>query len=188
MGKNAKVDRQILSILNDYNLFIDSNKQVDMPFCVNKLDRNHVTALKGVALLNASKPLGNTVLECEMRERSEYNYSFKILSDAINTRLLFRMDEGDGSHWNRHLLVPVDQQQVPTPHFHKVGDDGIMYAYSTETLKQQPAPLNIYDGFTAFCKESHINQDNIQLIIHEEGTLPLEFASEADPLIGIQFP
>ena len=188
MSKRPKVDRQILSILNDYHLFVDSEKQVNMPFCINELDNNHITALKGETELNASIPLGNTVLECEMRERSEYNYSFKVLSDVIDSRMLFRMDEGDGTHWNRHLNIPVDQQQVPTPHFHKVGDDGIMYAYNTEALKQLPVPLNIHDGFTAFCKEFHVNQENIQLIIHEEGTLPLEFTPEADPLIDIQFP
>lgn len=188
MSKHAKVDHQILSILNDYHLFIDSDKQVDMPFCVSKPDKNHITALKGEKELTSNAPLGGTVLECEMREHSEYNYSFKILSDAVTSRMLFRMDEGDGTHWNRHFLVPVDQQQVPTPHFHKVGDDGIMYAYSTDDLRQLPTPLNIHDGFTAFCKESHINQDDIKITIHEEGTLPLEFVPEADPLLDIQFP
>ena len=188
MSKRPRVDRQILSILNDYQLFIDSDKQLDMPFCIDESDKNHITALKGETNVRSTSPLGNSVLECEMRGRSEFNYSFKILSDVIDSRMLFRMDEGDGTHWNRHLPVPVDKQQVPTPHFHKVGDDGIMYAYSTDSLKQLPAPLNIHDGFTAFCHESHINQDDIQLTIHEEGTLPLEFAPEADPLIGIQFP
>lgn len=188
MSKHPKVDLQILAILNDYHLFIDCDKQVDMPFCVSKPDLNHASSLKGVANLNAGSPLGNTVLECEMRKCSEFNYSFKILSDAVTSRMLFRMDEGDGTHWNRHLPVPVDQQQVPTPHFHKVSDDGIMYAYSTDDLKQRAVPLNIHDGFTAFCKESHINQDDIQITIHEEGTLPLEYAPEVDPLLDIQFP
>jgi len=188
MSKLTKPDKEILAILNDYRLFVDSDKQIDMPFCVDEIDKNHVTDLKGEAKLNATAPLGNTVLECVMRENNEYKYSFNILTDAVKSRMLFRMDEGNGTHWNRHLPIPVDQQQVPTPHFHKVGDDGIMYAYSTDDLKACPNPLNIHDGFLAFCKECHVNQDNIQINIHEEGTLPLEFAPEPDPLIGIQFP
>lgn len=188
MSKHPKVDHQILAILEDYHLFIDSDKQVGMPFRVSEPDKNHITSLKGEQNLIASSPLGNTMLECEMRGRSDFNYSFKILSDAVTSKMLFRMDEGSGTHWNRHLPVPVNQQQVLTPHFHKVGDDGIMYAYSTDDLRQYPTPLNIYDGFIAFCKESHIKQDNIQILIHESGTLPFEYLSEVDPLLNIQFP
>ncbi len=188
MSRKPKIDHEILSILEDYHLFMDSDKSMDMPFCVDKVDNNHVTSLKGEADLNSAAPLGNTVLECVMKEKNEFKYSFNILTDAVKSRMLFRMDEGDGTHWNRHLQVPVDQQQVPTPHFHKVGDDGIMFAYSTDDLKAYSNPLNIHDGFEAFCKECHINQDDILLNIYEEGTLPLEYAPEPDPLIGIQFP
>lgn len=188
MSKKPRVDTEILSILDDYHLFLDGEKYVDMPFCVNKADMNHVTALKGETELRASAPLGNTVLECEVREHNEFNYSFKILSDRIKTRMLFRMDEGDGTHWNRHLPIPVDQQQVPTPHFHKKGDDGIEYAYRTDVLAAQASPLNIHDGFSVLCDECHINKDNIEIRIQEEGKLPLVFEPESDPLKGVKFP
>ncbi len=188
MSKKSKIDYEILSILEDYNLFLDSEKQVAMPFQVNEKDKNHVTSLMGGAVLIAQNPFGNTKLECEMREHSEYNYSFKILSDLIKTRMLFRMDEGSGAHWNRHLLVPVDQQQVTTPHFHKIGVDGIMYAYKTDQLEAMSCPLNIHDGFSVFCEECHILSDKVEINIHESGTLPLVFVPESDPLIGIQFP
>ena len=188
MSKRPKVDREILSILNDYHLFIDSDKKIDMPFCVDEIDKNHPTSLKGSSDLTAEHPLGHTVMECEMRERSEFNYTFRILSDAIKKRMLFRMDEGDGTHWNRHLLIPVDQQQVSTPHFHKVGDDGIDLAYKSMSLDMYPVPLNIRDGFKAFCEEIHIKYDCIQIQIQENNALPLEFPPEVDPLIDIQFP
>lgn len=188
MSRRSIVDREILSILDDYHLFIESDKKIDIPFCVNKVDKNHVTSLRGVSDIIAEKPLGNTVLECEMREKSEYNYTFRVLSDAIKKRMLFRMDEGDGTHWNRHLPVPVNQQQVPTPHFHKVADDGIMFAYRTGVLEQVASPLNIKDGFAAFCDEFHISPKDRRIEIQEEGALPLKFAPEMDPLFDIQFP
>ena len=187
MVKRSIVDKEILSILNDYQLFIDSEKNIDLPFRVDEIDKNHISSLKGSSSLIANKPLGSTVLECEMRERSEYNYTFRVLTDAIKTRMLFRMDEGDGTHWNRHLAVPVDQQQVSTPHFHRFGDDGIMIAYKTKGLECLPSPLNIKDGFVAFCKEIHINQQGLRIEIQEEGALPLEFLPESDPLTDIQF-
>lgn len=188
MAKHPIKDKEILSILQDYHLFIDSDKCVDMPFYVDKKDINHTTSLKGESKLSATNPLGNTILECEMKEKNEYKYTFRILSDAIHSKLLFRLDEGDYTHWNRHLPIPVDQQQVPTPHFHKVGDDGIMFAYRTPTLQRMPSPLNIYDGFLAFCEECHIKSEQIKLVVHEEGTLPLQYEPDADPLKGIQFP
>ncbi len=188
MSKGPKIDREILSILNDYHLFIDSDKSIDMPFCVDKVDNNHVTALKGETELRTQFPLGNTILQCQVRERNEFNYSISILSDKIQSRMLFRLDEGDGTHWNRHLPVPVDQQQVPTPHFHKKGDDGIEYAYRTDKLKEEPAPLNIHDGFSVFCDECHIKNEDVEIIVQEEGVLPLEFEPVADPLKGVNFP
>lgn len=188
MSKRPKVDQEILSILSDYRLFIDSDKSIDMPFCVDEIDNNHPSSITGSSELIAKVPLGSTVLECEMRECSEYNYTFRILSDAIKTRMLFRLDEGDGTHWNRHLDVPVDQQQVPTPHFHKVDDNGIMTAYKTASLEELSSPLNIRDGFTVFCEETHIKQENPRIVIHVKDTLPLVFAPETDPLLDIQFP
>lgn len=73
MSKRPKVDTEILEILNDYNLFLDSDKQVKMPFCVDKVDRNHSTSLEN---LSAVSPLGNTILECEMKDKNEYKYTF----------------------------------------------------------------------------------------------------------------
>lgn len=188
MSKKPKIDTELLSILDDYHLFLDGEKYMEMPFCVNKPDMNHITSLKGEADLFADDPFGNTVLECEVREHNEFNYSFKILSDRIKSRMLFRMDEGDGTHWNRHLPVPVDQQQVPTPHFHKKGDDGIEYAYQSEALKSMSSPLNIHDGFSILCDECHINNEAIEITIQEEGKLPFVFEPESDPLKGIKFP
>ena len=187
MSKKPVIDHEILSILEDYHLFIDSDKHIEMPFCVNKVDRNHITSLKGSSDLTTTAPIGNTVLECEVRERNEFNYSFKILSDAITSRMLFRMDEGDGTHWNRHFPIPVDQQQVITPHFHKKGDDGIEYAYRNDLINNKPSPLNIHDGFTILCDECHIDKDKMEIIVLEEGEIPFEYDQNPDPLKGVNF-
>lgn len=187
MSKRPKIDTEILSILGDYQLFIDSDKHINMPFYVNEVDINHTSSLKGATDLTADHPFGKTVLECEMKDKNEYRYTFKILSDRIVRRMLFRMDEGEYAHWNRHLPVPIDQQQVPTPHFHKIGDDGIEYAYSTPSLKTKATPLNIYEGFDVFCDESHIDKNNIQIVTRESGTL-FDLESEMDPTRNVIFP
>lgn len=188
MSKKPKVDKEILSILEDYHLFMDSDKSIDMPFCVNKVDNNHVTALKGCTEVRASSPLGNTTLQCQVRDHNEFNYTISILSDRIQSRMLFRLDEGRGTHRNRHFPVPIEQQQVLSPHFHRKGDDGIEYAYRTTRLEEGPDPLNIHEGFVAFCEECHIINENIEIKVQEEGMLPFEFESNADPLKGVKFP
>lgn len=189
MKKKAKVDKEILSILDDYHLFLDDEKSIDMPFYINQIDMNHSTSLKGETELNALHPLGKTKLQCKMRNKSIYNYSFSVLSDCISTKMLFRLDEGDGVHWNRHFNVPLEQQQVPTPHFHKKGNDGIEYAYRTEKLEKCLTPLNIHEGFEILCEELHINKDKrAEISIMEAGVSLLEFEQEKDPLNGISFP
>lgn len=188
MSKKARIDHEILSILEDYHLFIESDKSVDMPFCVDRVDNNHITALKGEAELFSESPFGNTILQCQVRDRSEYNYSISILSDRIKSRMLFRLDEGDGVHWNRHLPIPIEQQQVPTPHFHMKGDDGIEYAYQSNSLKEGPNPLNIHDGFSAFCEECHICNGNAEIMVQEQDALPFRFEPVLDPLNGVKFP
>ena len=188
MSKQLKVDTEILAILNDYHLFLDGEKHVKMPFCVDQTDKNHYGSLKGKTILSAEYPIGITTLECEVKEKNEYKYTFKILSDRINSRILFRMDEGDYTHWNRHLPVPVDQQQVPTPHFHKIGDDGIEIAYRTAKIEEATTPLNIHDGFLIFCEECKVNQNNIEILVQETGQLPLVIEPNPDPLQGVKFP
>lgn len=188
MSKNSKVDKELLSILDDYHLFMDSDKTIDMPFCVNKVDNNHITSLKGETDLRAACPFGNTIIKCQVRNRNEFDYSISILSDRIKTRMLFRLDEGDGTHWNRHFPIPIEQQQVPCPHFHKKGDDGIEYAYRTNKLEVGPSPLNIHDGFEVFCEECHIKNEDVVIKVQEEGMLPFEFEQNDDPLKGINFP
>ena len=188
MSKIPKADIEIQAILEDYNLFLDCNKSIAMPFLVNQRDPNHITSLKGESNLRSDVPLGNTILECEIREKSEFNYSFKVLTDAITSRMLIRFDEGNGVHRNRHLPIPVDQQQVPTPHFHQFGEDGIFYAYQPEGLKAQSSPIGIHEGFTLFCNHCHIVDENPQIQIQEAGTLPFVHEPEVDPLHGISFP
>ena len=188
MSNKPIVDTEILAILNDYHLFLDCEKHVDMPFYVDRVDSNHLGSLKGESVLTANNPLGNTQLVCEVKEKNEYKYTFKILSDSIQSRVLFRMDEGDYAHWNRHLPIPVEQQQVPTPHFHKKGDDGIEFAYRTARLEESSSPLNIHDGFEVFCEESHINHEKIEIQVLEAGQLSFVFEPDPDPLQGVIFP
>lgn len=188
MSKKPKVDTELLAILDDYHLFLDSNKSVPMPFLVNKKDHNHVTSLKGDCPLTSGAPIGNTVLECEVRDKSEYDYSFKVLTDAIKSRMLIRFDEGNGVHRNRHWAVPVDQQQVPTPHFHQYDDAGYFYAYQTDSLKAASSPIDIHEGFSVFCNHYHIVGENTEVLVQEEGTLPFVHDPETDPLQGIVFP
>ncbi len=183
-----KVDTDILSILEDYNLFIEGDKSLEMPFNVDQVDNNHISSMKGVSDLQSAYPLGNTVLECEVKLRNNYNYSFRILTDRVHSRVLFRMDEGQGTHRNSHLPIPIDEQQVPCPHFHKYGNDGIMMAYRTESLESKLSPLVISDGFSSFCEECKIKEDNIAIIVQEKGCLPLSSDTDEDPLNSIVFP
>jgi len=183
----AQPNDEILAALNDYNLFIDSDKSVELPFLVSKEKGNHPSSLYESKDLVSSYPFGQTKLDCEVREKSEFDYSFSILSDRITKRVLFRLDEGDGTHYNRHISVPLNEQQVTTPHFHKYGNDGIMYAYKSILLKQINEPLNIHDAFGIFCDEIHLDGNRKSFEMKEDGVLPNMKESVSDPLKGVDF-
>lgn len=180
-------DEEIVELLNDYNLFINSKKSVDLPYTVSGVKKNHPSSLFQSQNLSSTYPFGQTKLNCEVREKSELDYSFSILTDRIKRGILFRLDEGDGAHYNRHLRIPVDKQQVTTPHFHMYDENGILYAYKSERLERSGDSLNIHEGFEVLCEEVHIEGCCADFEIKEDGVFPNFQEKIIDPLAGVHF-
>ena len=184
-----KVNSELLQLMDDYNLFMDSAKKIDTPLNVSKVKGNHRSSLYEEVDLISEENFGETSLVCEVRDKNKYNYSFQILTDSIKNRVISRFDEGNGTHKNNCDDIPLAEQMVTTPHFHRYDENGRFIAYKTYELKQLgTTPIKIADGFKSFC--SHLNiscNNNIEPTIEvvEAGALPLEF--DNDPLNGINF-
>ena len=55
-----------------------------------------------------------------------------------------RFDEGNGVHRNNNPSIPLHEQEITTPHFHKYDNRGYFIAYKTNELTPyNNKPLNI---------------------------------------------
>lgn len=141
---HIKINKELLEILNDYNLFMESPKSTSMPLRVSKNKSNHPSSLYEEQALDSVKDFGETMIDCEVRYKNPNNYSFQILSNILSNKVLARLDEGNGTHRNNCKDIPLDQQMVTTPHFHKYDTNGRFIAYKTKELEIKSSPLPIY--------------------------------------------
>jgi hypothetical protein len=187
--KKIKINTELLRLMDDYNLFMTSAKSIQVPFRITKEKSNHPSSLYEETDLDSDFDFGKITLDCEIRDRNQNNYSFQILTDRFANRVLARLDEGNGTHRNNCDEIPLDQQMVTTPHFHKYDVLGRFIAYKTEVLnKVDITSLSIQEGFKIFCDEENISSSNdaiISIEIQEAGVLPFEH--DNDPLNGITF-
>lgn len=185
MKKNA----ELLKLMSEYSLFMSSKKQMEMPFVVSHEKPNHKTSLYKEQSLTTTGILGNITIDCEIRNKDPHNYSFQILSDKLASKILARFDEGNGTHRNNLPNIPLSDQQVTTPHFHKYDEMGRFVAYKTPSIGIDiPKKLSIYKGFCLFCNEESIlssNNEQIYISVQEAGTIPFDL--NEDPLSGINF-
>lgn len=178
--------------MNNYDLFMDSDKQMGMPITVTQEKPNHVSSLYLEKNIHTNQPLGSNSFDCEVRNKDIKNYSFQLLTDALSNRVLFRLDEGNGTHRNNFPDIPLQEQSVPTPHFHRYDSEGHFYAYKSTELKEVgDKPLNIQDGFSLFCKEGNISPENnnqtINIFVQQNGNMSSTILNDTDPLNGINF-
>ena len=184
-----KQNYELLKIMEEHDLFMRNKKHTMMPILVSKEKPNHKTSLYFEQELTADSSFGETKVDCEIREKDRLNYSFQIISDKIKNRVLARLDEGNGVHRNNLPHIPLAEQEVTTPHFHKYDKSGYFLAYKSDSLyAYENTPLDIKEGLRLFCEEEKIESSNSALIeiqIKEDGALPFEH--DIDPLNGIMF-
>lgn len=186
-----KKNREILALIDDYNLFMDSEKTTASPINVIHTKANHNESLYSEQPVVCSQGVNNVDLACELRQKSTTNYSIQLLSRDLTNRLLFRMDEGNGTHRNNLPYIPLSEQSVPTPHFHRYDSNGYNIAYKSEVIKNIAEPLHINEGLALFCLESNTHADDgldLSINIQEEGFLPMpDLYNNNDPLANIKF-
>ena len=184
-----KINKELLRIMDDYDLFMYSEKKTEMPIVVNNEKPNHKTSFHKEQPIECDISFGETKMDCEVRNKNPFNYSFQLVSNKLSNRVLARLDEGNGVHRNNLPHIPLAEQQVTTPHFHKYNNSGFFIAYKPASLNALGGnTLNIKDGLRFFCDEEKIGSFDerlIEILIKEDGELPLEH--DKDPLNGIMF-
>lgn len=184
------LNNELLQLMDDYKLFMQSPKSVALPIVVTDPKKNHPKSKYYEAELTAGHPFGTTVFDCEIRDRVFNSYSFQIRSDKFVKSVVLRFDEGDATHRNNAPGIPLEEQSISTPHFHKYNDAGYFIAYKNNELKQLgQVSLSLTDGFDVFCREAKIDTTGYDIRIQEadvNGNLEMNF-NQPDPLAGVMF-
>lgn len=119
-------------------------------------------------------------------------FQFKLRYEKFCPQHFFRFDSDGETHRNKIDGIPLDQQSVPTPHFHKYHKSGIEIAYQTDKLidkKEKKALEDINLCIKHFFHESNtrLKDDDFSEIKILTNTLGLSLRSE-DPNENITFP
>lgn len=180
-----KQNEELLRLMEDYNLFMESPKHIDRSNHNLSPKSNHSSSLCLGGIVTSANSFGNTVFECEIKDPQNQKFSIQLMTDKISSKVLFRLDEGGGTHRNNLPNIPLCDQIVPTPHFHKYNDQGYFYAFQSKELKDRETPLNFIEGFDLFSEVIYAKILNKGLIMSPvEGFI--QFPDE-DPLNGIVF-
>lgn len=181
----VKQNEELLKLMDDYNLFMESSKKIEKSHPLLSPKKNHSGSLCLSGIVTSPIIFGNTTFEYEIKEIQNHKFSIQLMTDKISSRVLFRLDEGGGAHRNNLPDIPLKDQLVPTPHFHKYNNQGYFYAFQSDELRNRPTPLKFIEGFDLFSNVINAQVENKGLLMFpiEE---PLPFPDE-DPLNGIVF-
>lgn len=188
---NIPHEEKIKKDYESYHSFINSKKEVVSPFVVEDARKEHPSSLCATKELTCELSYGKIELYSEVKKANTSNYSLSIKSDVIDSRILLRYDSDGPTHKNSVDYIPLEDQSVPTPHFHKFDEQGNLLAYQTDKLKNEKevnALKNIEFGFAYFCQNGYIYKNktmDLPEIWVNNGMLPLDY--NEDPTNGINF-
>jgi hypothetical protein len=187
MKKEA--NKGIIENYERYELAVVGLKEVPVsPVIVKERKQNHPSSLyKNQPVIHKSLP-DNMNVTIEIKEFGN-KFSIILNSDAFPACNLFRYDSGGVTHRNNFPDIPLSEQRVAPPHFHKYNEKGYSLAYKTEKLKSEAESMALCDiqfGFPYFCQESNIQYKGgiPELKIADGNLFP---AGDEDPLESITF-
>lgn len=186
-----KINDELLLKFASFKEFMQTPKYTSSPIIVKDKRPQHETSLEYENPLDCSIPFGNSYISIEVKNSDEYNFSAKLMTDAISSKVILRYDSAGASHRNNFDDIPLPDQQVTTPHIHKYDEKGRLIAVKTdEILIDQEAASGIKIGFPIFCKEGNIYGDlttiSPKIQVGEQPTIPFEHIG-IDPCEGVSF-
>lgn len=145
---------------------------------------------KGKTDVDAETPK-RCVFEAAISPKRVTKYGLKIFAEEFDPKPCLRFCSRGPAHINRERGLGLEDRLVPTPHFHKVTEQGIMVAYQPLPLFDPEECARIVDdpqlGTNLFCQETNLVSPSggpvVLKIIAAELAL-----STVDPLSGATFP
>lgn len=128
----------------------------------------------------------------EVVANNEKHFKFKLKAKDFDNAPFFRYDSDGSTHRNKIPGVPLEEQQITAPHFHKFSKDGVEIAYKTDTLNSPSEAEALNDinlGIKHFCNEANVRygEDELPEVLIRPDEMPLNVIVE-DPHLNINFP
>lgn len=149
---------------------------------------NHVGSLKRKVpvLIDLEE---DCYLEVIIKDNNRKRFNFIIDHEISNPFPATRFDADGQTHKNNLPDIPLEDQQVTTPHFHKFRSDGFLIAYKTKELIENESNISLNKMFPIFCREFNIvdvNGEHVVMDISVEGELKFD-EIDYDPHENITF-
>lgn len=130
------------------------------------------------------------LLTVECNKYEYYKFGFKMLANFFWDKPFVRFESSGTTDRNRFNDIPISEQSVTTPHFHKFDEKGRFIAYKTAKIKSMP-PMEVVieECFVDFCNETNLrHKDSFYPILKTVPDGQIKFDDkEEDPLKNITF-
>lgn len=127
---------------SSYEAYLASRKVIASPFLVSEIKANHPSSIYAETPITSTHLFGDVNFSCEVNNTNTSDFSFRILSTIIPSKILYRYDSDGPDHKNKVDYIPLPQQSVPTPHYHRFDNQGNLLAYQTEGMKDDSQASN----------------------------------------------
>ena len=175
-----------------YNCLIDDIKiSDDKEICVNEPKKqkpgNNIGATTLMHSVHKLLPM-ELIVECSIQ--NSWQFGFKIMSPHFFEKPIFRFESSGTTHRNKNKNLPINEQQILTPHFHRYDDKYNCDAYRPQELDGlESGNCDLGPMFKLFCTEANIAHKNNEMPVVNstpKGELNLSVC-EKDPLENIIF-
>ena len=181
--------RKIQEDYKNYCLLIDEQKELsDKTIILDGRKKSRPEYKEKIVDAYSDVLPKDITLTVQQKDSEEKDFKFSLRCSSFCPMPFFRFDSVGPAHRNANLPIPIELQQIPTPHFHRFADDGYEIAYKTKHLldaKSAKALEDIELCIHHFLQESNVTDDGLSLI-SSPGELPLDF-DNTDPLEGVNF-
>jgi|GEM_PF-377427 len=187
----TKAAKSIKENYEFYNNLLQKRKSIFSRIIdIKEVGNNHNT-LEKIETVHHEEIEDPMVLIVDVKLNNHNFFQFKLRYKEYLEQPFFRFDSDGETHRNKLKGVPLDQQQVTPPHFHKFNENGIEIAYKTDKLtdeNERKALEDINLCIVHFFHESNLRleEDDFPQIIIESDSLGLTFAND-DPNSNVNF-
>jgi hypothetical protein len=190
MGKDINT-----SIRDNYDFYQDllSNRKSIFKEVIeiSEFGNNKNTLQKKEPLTHVTLP-NEIIFIVTVEVTNHKSFKFKIRCNDCCPEPFFRYDSDGITHRNNFDNIPLSEQQITTPHFHRFNEEGITFAYKSASLLKEEERKALED--INLCIAHFFNEGNIRLNDDEVCTvsinpqeLPLVHENLEDPLSKLSF-